>query len=377
MLLAIGLFALYASLTSFSALWPFMVELAGVDSASYGSFLGAGNLLSLLVQCLATATNSVGSVIFIGASFSIAASAALLSGYTYYSILSSTIFQRLGMAISMMGRGLAAGMEIPKSWKGFFTAGMLSSAQLGVLIGINLGLALFLLTGSYQYALVCGIILALTSMVLLAPWRRMKLFQENFSLKLLIPRRRAIQSLMLICLVDAFVWGGVFGFAYVLAPSYLGAVESDIGLARTLTMSVSIPMNLVFGMLSDKIRSRKLFMVLSEIIGSIAMMCYALIRSPISIMIFGLLMGFVASTWGPVVIAFFAEITPRRELGATLSSWSILTGISRVISPIIGGFIIISYGIPFFFKLSSVLILLVAVLIIFALKDRPSREIAK
>ncbi|RLG07826.1 MAG: hypothetical protein DRN65_02775, partial [Thaumarchaeota archaeon] len=80
MTLALGLLTLYASLTSFSALWPFMVKIAGVDSASYGSFLGLGNLLSLGARCLAMATNSVGSIILIGASFSAAASAVLLPG---------------------------------------------------------------------------------------------------------------------------------------------------------------------------------------------------------------------------------------------------------------------------------------------------------
>jgi len=367
--IALGLFLLYASLSSFRALWPFMVELAEVDSASYGSFVGVGSILSVITRGAMIAANSVGVVIFTGALFSIFSAAVLMTGYTYYTILFSTIFQRMSFAASMMGRGLVAGMEVPKNWRGVFTAGILSSAQLGILLGVNLGLALFMLTGSYFYALVAGVLLAILSMTLLAPWIRVKLFQEQFSLRLLIPKRRAARLLMLICCVDAFVWGGIFAFAYVLAPSYLGASEIDIALARTMTMILAIPLNLIFGALSDKIKSRKLFMILSELVGAAALTCYAFIRSPISIMIFGLLMGLVASTWGPIVIAFFTEVTAREELGATLSSWSLLTGISRVFYPVIGGFLIAGLGVAFYFSFSAFLLLTIAALIWVLLRE--------
>ncbi len=349
-----------------------MVELAKVDSASYGSFAGVGTVFSIIMRGAMMAANSVGAVIFAGALFSIFSAAVLMIGYTYHTIFFSTVFQRVGLAASMMGRGLVAGMEVPKNWRGVFTAGILSSAQLGVLLGVNLGLALFMLTGSYFYALLAGIILAILSMIFLAPWIRVKLFQERFSLKLLIPKRRAARLLMFICCVDAFVWGGIFDFAYVLAPSHLGAVEVDIALARTLTMILAIPLNLIFGALSDKIRSRKLFLILSEITGAAALTCYALIRTPISILIFGLLMGLVASTWGPIVIAFFTEVTAREELGATLSSWSLLTGISRAFYPVIGGFMIAELGVSFYFSFSAFLLLIIAGLIWILLKE-PTR----
>ena len=368
LLLASGIFSLYASLASFSALWPFMVEAAGVDSASYGGFLGAGSILSLFARGLLMAANNLGVVAYAGAIFSIGSAAILLTGYTYHTILFSTIFQRLGLAASMMGRGLAAGLEVPRSWRGVFTAGVVSSAQLGMLIGVNLGLSTFLLTGSYIYALISGIFLAALSMILLAPWRKVRLFEENFSLKLLIPSSRPAKLLLAICCADAFIWGGVFGFAYVLAPSYLGAVESDIALARSLTMILAIPMNLVFGAISDKLRSRAPFLVLSEVFGAAALFCYAIIRSPISIIVFGLLMGFVASTWAPIVIALFTELSPRGELGAVLSSWSVLAGASRILYPMIGGLIIERLGVGFFFNLSGALLLALAILMAILLK---------
>ncbi len=345
-----------------------MVELAGVDSASYGGFIGAGSILSIILRGLVMAANSVGVVVLAGALFSIGSSITLMMGYTYYTIFFSTLFQRLGFAASMMGRGLVAGMEVPKNWRGVFTAGILSSAQLGILLGINLGLALFLLTNTYFYALVSGIILAVLAIILLAPWMKVRLFKEKFSLKLLIPSSRAAKLLILICCMDAFIWGGVFGFAYVLAPSYLGAVESDIGLARTLTMLFAIPLNIVFGAISDKIKSRRIFLALSELIGAAALFCYALIRSSLSIIIFGLLMGFVVASWGPIVIALFTEVTPRKELGATLSSWSILTGASRVVYPMIGGLLITELGTAFFFNLSGFLLVILAISIAVLLK---------
>ena len=366
--IALGLLFLHASLSSFSVLWPFMVELAGVDSASYGGFIGAGSILSIILRGLVMAANSVGVVVLAGALFSIGSSITLMMGYTYYTIFFSTLFQRLGFAASMMGRGLVAGMEVPKNWRGVFTAGILSSAQLGILLGINLGLALFLLTNTYFYALVSGIILAVLAIILLAPWMKVRLFKEKFSLKLLIPSSRAAKLLILICCMDAFIWGGVFGFAYVLAPSYLGAVESDIGLARTLTMLFAIPLNIVFGAISDKIKSRRIFLALSELIGAAALFCYALIRSSLSIIIFGLLMGFVVASWGPIVIALFTEVTPRKELGATLSSWSILTGASRVVYPMIGGLLITELGTAFFFNLSGFLLVILAISIAVLLK---------
>ena len=86
-------------------------------------------------------------------------------------------------------------------------------------------------------------------------------------------------------------------------------------------------------------------------------------------MIFGALMGLVVSTWGPVVIAFFTEITPKEELGAVLSSWSILTGASRIIYPIIGGLIIQGLGIQLFFEISALLFLMISILIATVLKE--------
>ena len=361
--IALGLLLLHASLSSFSALWPFMVESARVDSASYGGFISVAAVLSILARGLMMAVNNLGAVIFTGAAFSMASAAVLMLGYTYYTIFFSTLFQRIGFAASMMGRGLVAGMEVPKNWRGVFTAGILSSAQLGVLIGINLGLGLFLLTGSYFHALISGIVLAALATVFLAPWMKVKLFKEKFSLKLLIPSSRGAKLLILICSLDAFIWGGIFGFAYVLAPSYLGAVESDIGLARSLSMILAIPLNLAFGAISDKLRSRWLFLAFSELVGAAALFCYSMIRSSISIIVFGLLMGFVAASWGPIVIALFTEVTPREELGATLSSWSILTGASRIVYPLIGGFVISEFGVPVFFNFSGLMLIALAALI--------------
>lgn len=369
LILAIGFIALYASINSFAPLWPFIVEIAGVDSASYGVFLGLGNLLSLLARLLATATNNIGSIVFIGASFSAAASLALVSGYTYYSIMFSTLFQKLSFEVSRMGREVTAGMTLPKNWRGVFAAIMLSSTQVGILIGVNLGLALFLLTGSYLHSLLLGVILAASSAMILAPLWKMRLFQEKFSPGLLIPSRRPVRVLLLLCALDAFIWRGIFEFAYVLAPAYLGAVESDIGLARTLSMAVVIPTNLLFGAISDRLQSRKFFMIISELVGFIALTYYVLVRSPIAIIVFGALMGLVSSTWIPLVIALFTEMTPREELGAALSSWNILTGVSGIISPVIGGLLIERFGVQFFFGSSALLLLLISILIAVALGE--------
>lgn len=259
-------------------------------------------------------------------------------------------------------------MEAPRSRRGLFTARIISSAQLGILLGVNLGLGAFLLTRTYVYALILGIIFSILAMIVLAPWRRIRLFEEKFSLRLLIPSSRAARFLPLICCVDSFIWGGIFAFVYVLAPSHLGAVESDIGLARTLTTVLAIPLNIFFAAVSDKIRLRSFFLALSEIISVPALFCYALLRSPISIIIFGSLMGFVAASWGPIVIALFTEITPKEELGATLSSWSILTGVSGAIYPIIGGFIISRFGIAPFFMLSGASLMILAITILILLK---------
>lgn len=346
-----------------------MVELAGVDSTSYGGFLSLGNLLSLLVRALATAVNSLGLITLIGASFSATASLILLSGYTYHSIMFSTIFQKISFEVSRMGREVTAGMVLPKKWRGVFAAIVLSSTQLGILIGVNLGLLLFLLSGSYLYSIIMGIILAGSSSAILAPIRKIKLFQENFSPKVLIPRRRPVRLLLLVCILDAFVWGGAFEFAYILAPYYLGAAELDIGLARTLGMLIVIPMNLFFGAISDKFKSRRLFLMISELIGCVALLLYSTARSPLSIVIFGALMGLVASTWIPIVIAYFTEMVPREELGATLSSWSIFTGVARTIYPAIGGFLIDNFGVQFFFEFSAFMLLSISILIAAALKE--------
>ncbi|MCS7132883.1 MAG: MFS transporter [Aigarchaeota archaeon] len=369
LILALGFIALYASIASFTSLWPFMVEIAGVDSASYGGFLGLGNLLSLAARFLAAVTNNLGAIIFVGAFFSAAASLILIPGYTYYSIMFSTLFQKLSFEVSRMGREVTAGMTLPRNWRGVFAAIVLSSTQLGILIGVNLGLMLFLLTRSYLHSLILGMVLAALSAVILTPLWRMKLFQENFSPRLLIPSRKPVKILLIICILDAFIWGGVFEFAYVLAPSYLGAVEADIGLARTLGMIIVIPTNLFFGAVSDKLQSRKFFMIISELLGCVALLCYAMMRSPISIVIFGALMGLVSSTWIPLVIALFTEMTPQEELGAALSSWSILTGASRIIYPVVGGFLIERLGVQFFFELSAIMLLMISALIAVALEE--------
>lgn len=346
-----------------------MVEKAGVDSASYGEFLTIGSILSVFVRYMILIANSLGWIALTGAIFSAISSSVLLTGYTYYSILSSTVLQSVGSATSMMGRGLLTGMEVPKNSKGLFTASMMSVGQLGLILGVNLGLFLFFISGDYTQALIVCIFLSAVSILLLFPWLKIKLSKRRITPKLLIPKSSLARRLIFIACLDAFVWGGVFGFVFILAPPYLGASEADIGLARTVMIGLMIPLNVAFGILSDKFRMRKNLLVISEFVGSISLLYYALYRSPFTIVVFGLLMGVVASTWGPVIIVLFTEMTQKEELGEVLSSWSILTGISRTIYPIIGGEIILEFGVPFFFELSSLLLFAVSASIATLVKE--------
>jgi len=355
--LAVGLALLYASLSSYSALWPFIVEKAGVDSASYGGFLSLGSILSVFVRYLSLLTNSLGWIALIGAMFSALSSAVLLGGYTYRTIFLSTILQRIGLSASMMSRGLLTGMEVPETSKGLFTGGMISAGQVGTILGVNLGLLLFFLSGSYTQALLACMALSALSVILLYPWLKVRLSRNRLTPRLLIPKGGQVRRLVFISCLDAFVWGGVFGFVFVLAPTYLGASEADIGLARTVMVGLMIPLNVAFGLLSDRLRMRKGLLIFSEFVGSVSLLYYALCPAPLTIVIFGLLMGIVASSWGPVILAFFTELAKKEELGEVLSSWSVLTGVSRTIYPIVGGALISRFGIPFFFELSSVLLL--------------------
>jgi len=172
-------------------------------------------------------------------------------------------------------------------------------------------------------------------------------------------------------MIDAFVWSLTFRYVSIYLASYLKAKPADLAQLNLVMTVVSVAGLISAGYVSDKLRRRVVFLVLSEICGILYFTLVLIAKDLTLVYVAYALMGFTISFWGPIASAYVtekAEELSKDLIPMTVGVWGLLTSLSRMPGGVIGGFI---YDINphLLFETAAALLIVVTLLIALFLRD--------
>jgi len=120
----------------------------------------------------------------------------------------------------------------------------------------------------------------------------------------------------------------------------LGASDPEIGLIAAASTIPGILASLPFGIFSD-IYGRRKIILLSAFLFASAPFLYLLVTTPFQLGLVRFFHGFATAIFGPVSVAFVADLFPSRK-GAGMSIFSSATLLGRFMAPFVGGFLLVA-----------------------------------
>lgn len=148
----------------------------------------------------------------------------------------------------------------------------------------------------------------------------------------------------------------------------LGASKPLIGLIIGVYAPVDIILNLVSGVLSDRIGRKKVFMV-GMFIDAIAMFLYSVCKTPIQLLLVRILHGCGSGLNMPSLMTIASEVVPKKRVSSGLSVLGLVFALSFLIGIKSGGRISHAFGYSFLFRLISAIILIMAIVSIFLIPE--------
>lgn len=160
----------------------------------------------------------------------------------------------------------------------------------------------------------------------------------------------------------------------------IGADTVQIGIINSAFLLIAGIMSLPLGILSDRF-GRKLFASLGLIVLSVTSFLLYFSKTPMQIMWIYLLFGAGLAAFGPTMMSFVADFSPRTHLGRSYGWYTTAIYTSMSLGPAIGGFIAQQMGFLQVFLISGMIIFLsfwVVVLFLppthLVIADRPKKR---
>ena len=160
----------------------------------------------------------------------------------------------------------------------------------------------------------------------------------------------------------------------------IGADTVQIGIINSAFLLIAGIMSLPLGILSDRF-GRKLFASLGLIVLSVTSFLLYFSKTPMQIMWIYLLFGAGLAAFGPTMMSFVADFSPRTHLGRSYGWYTTAIYTSMSLGPAIGGFIAQQRGFLQVFHISGMIIFLsfwVVVLFLppthLVIADRPKKR---
>jgi MFS family permease len=160
----------------------------------------------------------------------------------------------------------------------------------------------------------------------------------------------------------------------------IGADTVQIGIINSAFLLIAGIMSLPLGILSDRF-GRKLFASLGLIVLSVTAFLLYFSKTPMQIMWIYLLFGAGLAAFGPTMMSFVADFSPRTHLGRSYGWYTTAIYTSMSLGPAIGGFIAQQRGFLQVFLISGMIIFLsfwVVVLFLppthLVIADRPKKR---
>jgi MFS family permease len=143
--------------------------------------------------------------------------------------------------------------------------------------------------------------------------------------------------------VDAFAWGLGSYILYGMLVKTYGFTKYQLGLLSTVLSLVWGISQVPIGKLIDKY-GRKLFLLISELVGMISLVGWLFSRSFISFAILQIPFALMIATWVPAIAALLADSVPMERRGQAMGRLQAFRGIFAFPAPYIGGLLFDTYG---------------------------------
>jgi MFS family permease len=195
--------------------------------------------------------------------------------------------------------------------------------------------------------------------------KQIKAVQVKGNVKLLFTKNHIFVYLLIFCSLYGF-FGMLTWLPYYLQTSR-GVDASQTGIIASLVPWASIPGAIIFGILSDKIKSKKPLIMTLAIAGALCQFAIPYIEN-YSLLLIGLvlygLLGKLALD--PVLISYLAEITHSSMYSRVYGFFNFSGMLSSIFAPYITGYFADQTGsLEFGFYLSGVLLIIGGILFIF------------
>lgn len=276
---------------------------------------------------------------------------------------------------------------IPKKYRGVSSA-MINS---GMAIGISAGFIAssyftFTLKKDWQFSFYVFGVLTVVVALLIGLFvkddyrhkqsAKEKQMMEHVNMKVLFSKNHLITYILIFC--------SLYGFFSMMTwlPYYLqterGVSGSQTGIIASLVPWASIPGALLFGFLSDRIKNKKILIVLLSILGTVCQFVIPYTNS-FSYMIVGLIVyGLIGKlALDPVLISYIADNTPSSMYSRAYSIFNFAGMSSSIFAPYITGYLAEATGkIEIGFYVSGVLLLVGGFLFLFS-DSKPATTVLK
>jgi len=143
--------------------------------------------------------------------------------------------------------------------------------------------------------------------------------------------------------VDAFAWGLGSYILYGMLVKTYGFTKYQLGLLSTVLSLVWGISQVPIGKLIDKY-GRKLFLLISELVGIISLVGWLFSRSFIPFAILQIPFALMIATWVPAIAALLADSVPMEKRGQAMGRLQAFRGIFAFPAPYIGGLLFDTYG---------------------------------
>ncbi|TDL86227.1 MFS transporter [Vibrio vulnificus] len=302
---------------------------------------------------------------------------------TYFSGLAASFGIFLLMrALTGLGEGTYYGSQYgisssitPKKYRGLISALINSGMAFGISLGfIASSYFTYTLNKGWQFPFYVFSIPTIIVAILIGLFvrdnqkqekKQKQVIQEKGSIKQLFTKNHILVYILIFCSLYGF-FGMLTWLPYYLQTTR-GVEASQTGIIASLVPWASIPGAIIFGYLSDKIKSKKPLIIILAIAGAICQFAIPYIGNYYLLLIGLILYGFLGKlALDPVLISYLADITPSSMYSRVYGFFNFSGMLSSIFAPYITGYFADRTGsLEFGFYLSGGLLLIGAMLFIF------------
>ena len=302
---------------------------------------------------------------------------------TYFSGLAASFGIFLLMrALTGLGEGTYYGSQYgisssitPKKYRGLISALINSGMAFGISLGfIASSYFTYTLNKGWQFPFYVFAIPTIIVAILIGLFvrdnqkqekKQKQVIQEKGSIKQLFTKNHILVYILIFCSLYGF-FGMLTWLPYYLQTTR-GVEASQTGIIASLVPWASIPGAIIFGYLSDKIKSKKPLIIILAIAGAICQFAIPYIGNYYLLLIGLILYGFLGKlALDPVLISYLADITPSSMYSRVYGFFNFSGMLSSIFAPYITGYFADRTGsLEFGFYLSGGLLLIGAMLFIF------------